>query len=136
MTLRLFKYLTLTNLLISFGITLYIFYLPFDLISEYSLSEVWSILEGILFYFFIPPIYLFIYIQLYRFNSLVRKLFLPLLIILELSTYAFEPVLTVQENLSDYYWDLILEQLGYVEYFINGMIFTLVYFTEVQKKFK
>ena len=135
MQLRLFKYLTLINLIVWIGLAIYFLFLIIETTGIVSFFDFFIDIEAI-YISLIPIINIFIYIQLYRFNNTVRKLFLPLLIIINLSLFLFEPELVVQKNISEYYWDIFGDLIDYASFFIEGMIFTLMYFTDVKKEFK
>ena len=135
MQLRLFKYLTLINLIAWIGLAIYMLFLVIDTTGIASFFDFFIDIE-VVYVSLIPIINIFVYLQLYRFNNTIRKLFLPLSIIINLSFFLFEPVLVVQKNISEYYWDMFGDLIDYAAFFIDGMIFTIMYFTDVKKEFK
>jgi len=115
--------------LIGFGLLLGDeFYL--ELRNEFtSAIELWS-------YVMLIPVWIFVYVELYSFKNYARKLFLPLLLITELLVFVFEPTLLSQEDATDYYSDAIFDFIDYSVFFLDGLIFALMYLTDMKKEFK
>jgi len=67
---------------------------------------------------------------MYKFKKIGRNLFVPLLIFSELhSWYYWETIEIVDQA---YWLDLIL----YADYFITGIMFALMYLTDMKKEFQ